>query len=91
MLTIYFVMFLLAALTCLTCTVLLFRGYAASGSRLVFWTALCFVGLSLNNLLLFFDLAVFQDVPEIDLRIYRHVSALAGLACLIYGFIAESE
>jgi hypothetical protein len=89
MLTIYFLLFLLAALTCITCTVLLFRGYAASGSRLVLWTALCFVGLSVNNLLLFFDLAVF--IEELDLRVFRHVAALAGLACLLYGFIAESE
>lgn len=89
MLSVYFVMFLLAALTCVTCTVLLFRGYSASGSRLVLWTALCFVGLSVNNLLLFFDLAVF--ITEADLRIFRHLSALAGLACLLYGFITESE
>lgn len=89
MLTIYFLLFLLAALTCIACTVLLFRGFAASGSRLVLWTALCFVGLSINNLLLFFDLAVF--IEEVDLRVFRHLAALAGLACLLYGFITESE
>ena len=89
MVTVYFVLFLLALLTCVTCTVLLFRGYAQSGARIVLWTALCFVGLSINNLLLFFDLAVF--IQEADLRIIRHVSALAGLACLIYGFILEDE
>lgn len=89
MLTIYFVLFLLAVLTCVACTALLFRGYASSGSRLVLWTALCFVFLSINNLLLFFDLAVW--ITEVDLRLFRHVSALAGLACLLYGFIWESE
>ena len=89
MLTVYFLLFLLAALTCIACTVLLFRGYAASASRLVLWTAFCFVGLSVNNLLLFFDLAVF--IEEFDLRVYRHLAALAGLACLLYGFIVESE
>jgi len=89
MFTIYFLLFLLALLTCVTCTVLLFRGYAASGSRLVLWTALCFVGLSVNNLLLFFDLAVY--INEVDLRFFRHTSALAGLACLLYGFIWEGE
>ena len=89
MFTIYFLLFLLAALTCITCTVLLFRGYAASGSRLVLWTALCFVFLSVNNLLLFFDLALFID--EVDLRVFRHSAALAGLACLLYGFVVEGE
>lgn len=35
--------------------VLLFRAYAANGMRLLLWSALCFVGLSVNNVLLFFD------------------------------------
>ena len=47
-------------LTCLACTVLLFRGYA-HGLRLLLWSALCFVFLTLNNLLLFFDLIVFPS------------------------------
>jgi len=88
MLTFNFILYLLAVLTCLACTVLLFRGYAASGLRLLLWSALCFVFLTLNNLLLLFDLAVFG---ELDLRPYRLAAALAGLAFLIYGFIFESE
>lgn len=63
-----FVLTTLAVLTCLACTVLLFRGYARSGLRLLLWSALCFVFLTLNNLLLFFDLQVFI---ELDLRPYR--------------------
>ena len=77
----------LAVLTCFACTALLFRGYARSGLRLLLWSALCFVFLTLNNLLLFFD---FQ-LLEIDLRPYRLLSALAGLAFLLYGFVFESE
>jgi len=88
MATVNFILYLLAVLTCLTCTVLLFRGYRASGQRLLLWSALCFVFLTLNNLLLFFDLAVFA---ELDLRPYRHAAALVGLGFLIYGFIFESE
>jgi hypothetical protein len=83
-----FVLTTLAVLTCLACTVLLFRGYARSGLRLLLWSALCFVFLTLNNLLLFFDLQVFT---ELDLRPYRLLSAAAGLAFLLYGFIFESE
>jgi hypothetical protein len=82
-----FVLTALAVLTCLACTVLLFRGYARSGLRLLLWSALCFVFFSVNNLILFFD---FQ-FPEVDLRPYRLVSALAGLAFLLYGFIFDSE
>jgi drug/metabolite transporter (DMT)-like permease len=88
MVTFNFVLLGLAALTCLACTVLLFRGYARSGMRLLLWSALCFVFLTLNNLLLFFDLAVFS---ELDLRPWRLAAAAVGLLFLLYGFIFESE
>ena len=80
---------LLAALTSLTCMLLLFRAYAANGLRLLLWSALCFVFFTLNNLLLFFDLVVFPD--SIDLRPWRLAAALIGLLFLLYGFIFESD
>jgi hypothetical protein len=79
---------LLASLTSLTCMLLLFRAYAANGPRLLLWSALCFVCLTANNALLFFDLAVF---PEVDLRLPRLFAALAGALFLLYGFIWEAE
>lgn len=88
MVTFTFVLYLLAVLTCLACTVLLFRGYARSGLRLLLWSALCFVFLTLNNLLLLFDLPVFT---ELDLRPYRLAAALVGLLFLLYGFIFEAD
>jgi len=84
----HFVLYSLAALTSLTCMLLLFRAYARTGLRLLFWSALCFVGLSVNNLLLFLDLIVF---PDFDLRLWRLAAALAGLLALLYGFIWEAE
>jgi hypothetical protein len=83
------ILYLLALVTSLACMGLLFRGYAASGMRLLLWSALCFVGLSVNNVLLFFDLVVFPT--EVDLRPYRLLSALAGVLFLLYGFIWEAE
>lgn len=82
-------LYLLAPITSLACMVLLFRAYAASASRLLLWSALCFVCLSVNNVLLFVDLVIFPT--EVDLRPYRLVSALVGLLCLLYGFIREAE
>ena len=82
------VLYLLAVLTCLACTVLLWRSYARTGLRLLLWSALCFVGLTASNLLLFFDLVIFI---ELDLRVWRIAAALAGLAFLLYGFLFESE
>ena len=83
-----FMLYLVAVLTCLVCTVLLFRGYRASGVRLLLWSGICFVFLTLNNLLLFFDLAIFTHV---DLRAYRLASAFIGLVFLLYAFLFETE
>jgi hypothetical protein len=88
MMTFGILLYLLAALTSFACMILLFRAYLANRARLLFWSALCFVGLSANNTLLFLDLAVF---PEIDLRPYRLAVALVGLLFLLYGFIWEAE
>ncbi|HEV7800105.1 MAG TPA: DUF5985 family protein [Burkholderiales bacterium] len=83
------VLFVVALLTSLACTVLLFRAYVASRLRILLWSALCFVGLTVNNLLLFVDLVILPET--IDLRVYRHAAALIGMLFLIYGFIRESE
>lgn len=79
----------LAVLTSASCMVLLFRGYAHSGARLLLWSALCFVFLSTNNVLLFFDRVIFP--VEVDLRIFRLGASLAGIACLLYAFIWEAD
>lgn len=88
MATLSFILALLAVLTCLACTGLLWRGYQRSGVRLLLWSTLCFVFLSLNNLLLFVDQPIFT---EVDLRPWRLVAALIGLAFLLYGFISEHD
>ena len=86
--TFQLVLFLLAILTSGACMLLLFRAYGRSGARLLFWSGLCFVFLTLNNVLVFADLIVF---PEVDLRLYRSVAALCGVICLLYAFIWEAE
>jgi hypothetical protein len=84
-----FALYLLAAVTSVSCMLLLFRGYASTGARLLFWSALCFVGLSINNVLLFIDLVLFP--AQVDLRVYRLLAALGGLLFLLYAFIWETE
>jgi hypothetical protein len=88
MFTVEFVLSLLAALASLTCMLMLFRAYAANGVRLLLWSALCFVCLTVNSMLLFVDLNIF---PDLDLRLYRLAAALAGILFLLYGFIWEAE
>lgn len=82
------VIYILCALTSGACAVLLWRGWRRSHARLLFWSSLCFVGLSLNNLLLVVDT---QVMPQTDLAIVRMLPALIGAALLVYGLIWDSE
>jgi uncharacterized protein DUF5985 len=83
-----FVLTGLAVLTSIACTVFLLRAYAQNQVRLLLWSGLCFIFLSINNVLVFLDFVVF---PEVDLRPYRLLAALVGLLFLLYGFVWESE
>ena len=80
--------YLLCALTSLACAVLLLRGYLQSRVRLLLWAGLCFVGLALNNIILFVDVRV---IPDVDLSTVRSLPALAGLVILIYGLVWETR
>ena len=80
--------YLLCFATCVVCAVLLVRRYLRSRMKLLLWSALCFVGLSLSNFLLFIDIIV---LPEIGLLALRHLTALAGIGVLLYGFIWETD
>lgn len=80
--------YLLCLLTSLACAGLLVRAYLATRTGLLFWTALCFGFLALNNLFLVADLVVF---PDIDFRSLRQASALAAVGVLVFGFIREAE
>jgi hypothetical protein len=80
--------YILCFLTSLACAVLLLRGYRQSGVRLLLWSGLCFVGLALNNCLLFVDLMV---VPDLDLSLIRILPAFVGLLLLVYGLVWEAE
>ncbi|MFL5305395.1 MAG: DUF5985 family protein [Polyangia bacterium] len=80
--------YLLCALTSIVCATLLIRAYRANRARLLFWSSLCFIGLALNNVLLFVDLVL---VPQVDLRMVRDVTALAALAVMLFGLIWDQE
>jgi Family of unknown function (DUF5985) len=78
----------LCALTALFCAYLLLQAYRRGGYRLLLWSGLCFVGLTLNNLLLVLDKLIF---PDVDLSIWRTSIALAAMTVLLYGLIWDSE
>lgn len=80
--------YLLSGLISIACFILLLRSFAVSRSSLLFWAALCFLGLSLNNVMLFVDKVV---VTSVDLSPWRSIPALLGLLALMFGLLWESE
>jgi hypothetical protein len=79
----------LCALTSIACFVLLWRSWRRSGARLLFWSALCFGALSVNNVLLVLDRVVFP--VEVDLFHWRLAAALAAVILLLVGLIWEED
>jgi hypothetical protein len=82
------IVYVLCALTSVLCAGLLLRSYRANRSRLLLWSTLCFIGLAINNIMLFVDLIL---VPGIDLQWVRSGSALVALTLLTIGLIWESQ
>lgn len=78
----------LCALVSFTCAVLLQRGWMSSRHRLLLWAAACFWLLALNNLLLFVDLVILDDV---DLAIARRATAAAAPMVFLLGLIWDDE
>jgi hypothetical protein len=79
---------ILGVITASACAVLLYRGYRRTGARLLWWSAICFLGLSLENAVLFIDINI---VPDVDLALIRLSISAAGTACLVYGLVWESK
>ena len=82
------VVYILCAATSSICAALLIRGYRRSRSRLLLWSAVCFVGLALNNILLVVDLGV---IASVDLTIWRILPAIIGAGALLYSLIWEAR
>lgn len=78
--------YLLCFVTCAICTFLLARAWRRTGMRLLFWCALCFFFLTVNNALVVIDVI---PTPETNLLAYRQAAALAAVAVLIHGFMWE--
>ena len=80
--------YILCALTSLACALMLLRSYLRNRTKLLLWSSLCFIGLAINNILLFVDLVM---VPAVDLSLWRHLATLGGLALLLYGLIWDTR
>ncbi len=78
----------LCAVTAMLCAVLLLRGYRRSGYRLLFWSGLSFLGLTLSNFILIVDKLV---LPELDLLTPRLIVTLIAMMLMLYGLIWDVE
>lgn len=79
--------YLLCAATSLACAILLFRGYRRTAVKLLLWSALCFTGFFVNNVILIIDLRI---LPEQDLSVMRSLPLLLGVSFLLYGLITDA-
>lgn len=82
------VVYVLCALTSAACAWLLWRANVKNRMRVLFWCALGFAGLALNNLLLVLDKIV---LTTIDLSTVRLLPAVVGFAVICYGLIWDAD
>ncbi|UUX94757.1 DUF5985 family protein [Aquabacterium sp. J223] len=83
------VIYTLCASTAALAATLLLRSFVRSRHRLLLWSGLCFVGLTLNNVLLVVDRLILPT--EVDLGLARLLSALAAVLLLVVGLVMEHE
>jgi hypothetical protein len=81
--------YLLCLLTSAGCMWLLFRAWRRTGSKMLMWSALCFVCLALNNIVVFVDVVVLPDVE--GFQPLRQLANLAAIGVLLWGFIWEAD
>lgn len=80
--------YMLCLITSIACAALLLRAWRGNGTKLLLWTAISFVFLSFNNLVLVADKVLF---PDTYLTPLRQLTAALALGVLLYGFIWEAE
>ncbi len=80
--------YILCFITSSACAWLLARSYWRTGTRLLLWSAICFLLLAGNNLIVVLDMLFF---PAWDLRILRLAFSLGAVGVLLFGFIWDIE
>jgi hypothetical protein len=82
------ILYSLCALIALFCAVMLLRSFKRTGYELLRWSSYCFFGFTVNNVLLFMDRVVF---PDVDMHLWRLLTALISVGLLVYGLVFKSE
>lgn len=82
------VVYILGAVSSLLCAALLLRQFFSSHQKLLLWSALSFLGLTVTNVFVFIDLVT---LPDVDLHMVRAGITAASLGLLLFGLIWESK
>lgn len=80
--------YLLCAATSLLSAGLLLRYFFARRTPLLLWSCIGFLGLALNNVLVYVDLVL---VPSVDLRFWRTVAGASSMLVMVYGLIWKAD
>lgn len=80
--------YILGAVVSFVCAVLLLRGYRRGRRKFLLWSGLCFLGLAVNNALVFVDLVL---LPQTDIYLLRLCTTTLAMLMLLYGLIWESN
>lgn len=82
------IVYLLCFLTSAICAGLLMRSYVRVRGGMLFWSALCFALLALNNLIVVVDMLL---IPAIDLSLWRLAASAMAVSLLLFGFIWRGD
>ena len=80
--------YLACGITSLVVAAMLLRQYLRVRSRLLLWSVICFVGLAVNNVLVYVDLVMYTGV---DLSLYRTVAGTLAMVIMVYGLVWETR
>jgi hypothetical protein len=80
--------YVLCAVTSLVSGGLLLRYYLARRTPLLLWSCIGFIGLAVNNVLVYVDLVL---VPDADLQLWRTVAGAGAMLAMVYGLIWEAD
>ena len=79
--------YLLCAATSVVAGTLLLRYYLTARTPLLLWSFIGFLGLAINNVLVYVDLVV---IPDVDLSLIRSAAGAIGMLAMVYGLVWES-
>lgn len=81
-------LYVLSILTTLACSVLLLRAWVRVRNSLLLWSGLCFIGLTLDSVLVLGDMILF---PSVDLYTWRLASVALSISLLLFGLVWERQ